>query len=238
MITPATAILTVLPGRVARCRSVMYPSCPLWWRPRGLLTEEQRGSAGPDLRARLAPSRVRRHLLDASGHHGPGTPPQRRGPTSRWKRVRPVGCDEGCDPAPPHNHWVPESCYVKSNSRDPLLHTRDDRYSLASSFDIEANPCRALLDNVVPEYGHPGRGGSPVNRHARLWSAADRERASCDHRPRRRSGPGWPSRARWLRGGHALGSLRWPPRRRPSKSASACCRSPRKSGAASLRRWI
>src|SRR6476646_10206749 len=66
MITPATAILTVLPGRVARCRSVMYPSCPLWWRPRGLLIEEQRGSAGPDLRARLAPSRVRRHLLDAS----------------------------------------------------------------------------------------------------------------------------------------------------------------------------
>ena len=230
MITPATAILTVLPGRVARCRSVMYPSCPLWWRPRGLLIEEQRGSAGPDLRARLAPSRVRRHLLDASGHHGPGTPPQRRGPTSRWKRVRPVDCDEGCDPATPHNHWVPESCYVKSNSRDPLLHTRDDRYSLASSFDIEANPVEPCVTMLCPSTDTRVAVVVPVNRHARLRSAADRERASCDHRPRRRSGTGWPSRARWMRGGHALGSLRWPPRRRPSKLASACCRSPRKSG--------
>ena len=49
MITPATAILKVLAGRVARCRSVMNPSCPLWWRPHGLLT-----GAARERRTRLA----------------------------------------------------------------------------------------------------------------------------------------------------------------------------------------
>jgi hypothetical protein len=49
MITPATAIRAALAGGVARCRSVMNPGCPLWWRPRGLLT-----GAARERRTRLA----------------------------------------------------------------------------------------------------------------------------------------------------------------------------------------
>ena len=70
--------------------------------------------------------------------------------------MRPVDCDEGCEPAPPHQHWVAESCYVKLNSRDPLLHTRDDQRSVGSSFDTEADPRRALRNNRCARVRTPG----------------------------------------------------------------------------------
>src|SRR5258707_9968467 len=57
-IMPATAILAAL-ADLARCRSVMNWLSSL----EAPALQKQRRTAGPDFRARLAPSRTRRHLV-------------------------------------------------------------------------------------------------------------------------------------------------------------------------------
>src|ERR1700738_4731688 len=60
MIIPATAIIAAM-ADLARFRSVMNWLSSLV----APALQEQRGTAGPDLRARLAPTRTRRHFVHA-----------------------------------------------------------------------------------------------------------------------------------------------------------------------------
>src|SRR3981081_3986151 len=91
MIIPATAILAAL-ADVARCRSVMNWLSSLV----APALQEQRRAAGPDLRARLAPSRARRHL----DHAQRAAPPRARAPPHGPRR-----CPRPGDSRRPARQW-------------------------------------------------------------------------------------------------------------------------------------